>query len=138
MRFLGLHIFFSPTRPSGPGWSSSHRVCVSVCLCVCLSVCLFVCVSVCLFVPFPCNFFWGLSLVLRSHDLIPASHWSTLLHHCFGSHSLKAVELDWWHWLHTSKIRHEDFLRPSYVCSCVTLRPPPLDSETGWTGELCY
>ena len=26
-------------------------------------------------------------------------------------------------------------VRPS-VCSCVTLRVPPLDSETGWTGEL--
>ena len=23
-----------------------------------------------------------------------------------------------------------------YVCVCVTLRGPPLDSETGWTGEL--
>ena len=22
------------------------------------------------------------------------------------------------------------------VCVCVTLRGPPLDSETGWTGEL--
>ena len=22
------------------------------------------------------------------------------------------------------------------VRTCVTLRPPPLDSETGWTGEL--
>ena len=30
-----------------------------------------------------------------------------------------------------SKIRHEDFLCPSYVCSCVTLRVPPLYSETG-------
>ena len=30
-----------------------------------------------------------------------------------------------------SKIRHEDF-RPSFV----TYRLPPLDSETGWTGEL--
>ena len=45
----------------------------SVCLCVCLCLCL------CLFFPFPCNFFRGLSLVLRSHDQIPASHWSTLL-----------------------------------------------------------
>jgi hypothetical protein len=39
----------------------------------------------------------------------------------------------------TSKIRHEDFLRPlSFVLrpSYVTLRLPPLDSETGWTGEL--
>ena len=25
----------------------------------------------------PCNFFWGLSLALRSHDQILASHWST-------------------------------------------------------------
>ena len=39
----------SPTRPSGPSWSSSHRVCVSVCLSV----------------PFSCVFFRGLSLVLR-------------------------------------------------------------------------
>ena len=23
-----------------------------------------------------------------------------------------------------------------FVCLCVTLRGPPLDSETGWTGEL--
>ena len=42
-----LHGFkhFSPTRPSGPSWSSSQHVRVSVCL------------SVCVFVPFPCNFF---------------------------------------------------------------------------------
>ena len=42
-----------------------------------------VCLCVCLFVPFPCNFFRGLSLVLRSHDQIPASHWSTLLSYLF-------------------------------------------------------
>ena len=30
---------------------------------------------VCVFVPFPCHFFRGLSLALRSHDQIPASHW---------------------------------------------------------------
>ena len=35
-----------------------------------------VCLSVC---PFSCDFFQGLSLALRSHDQIPASHWSTLL-----------------------------------------------------------
>ena len=29
-------------------------------------------------VPFSCNFFLGLLLALRSHDQIPASHWSTL------------------------------------------------------------
>ena len=40
-----------------------------------------VCLFVCLFVPFPCDFFLGLSLVLRPHDQIPASHWSTLLHY---------------------------------------------------------
>ena len=28
-----------------------------------------------LFVPFPCDFFLSLSLALRSHDQIPASHW---------------------------------------------------------------
>ena len=37
----------------------------SVCLCVCLSVC-----------AIGCSFFRGLSLALRSHDQIPASHWS--------------------------------------------------------------
>ena len=26
-------------------------------------------------VPFSCNFFWGLSLALRSHDQIPALYW---------------------------------------------------------------
>ena len=35
--------------------------------------------SMYLFVPSPCYFFWGLSLVLRSHDQFKASHWSTLL-----------------------------------------------------------
>ena len=55
--------YFSPTQPSGPSWSGSRIVC----LCV----------------PFSCDFFLGLSLVLRSHDQIPASHWSTLLpYHC--------------------------------------------------------
>ena len=44
-----------------------------------LCVCLFVCVSV----PFSCDFFQGLLLVLRSHDQIPASHWSTLLPYHF-------------------------------------------------------
>ena len=63
-KFVG---YFSPTLPSGPSWSSSQRVC----LCVCLSVCLFV--------PFQCDFCLGLSLVPRSHDEIPASHWSNLL-----------------------------------------------------------
>ena len=33
-----------------------------------------------------------------------------------------------------SDIRHEDFR--SFVHPSVTLIPPPLDSETGWTGEL--
>ena len=35
---------------------------------------------------------------------------------------------------HLSYIRHEDFLRPP--SSSVTLRVQPLNSETGWTGEL--
>ena len=34
-----------------------------------------------------------------------------------------------------SYIRHKDILRPSPSFS-VKLRPPPLDSEMGWTGEL--
>ena len=41
-----------------------------------LVVAMSVCLSVCLFdVPFPCNFFQGLSLAFRTHDQIPASHW---------------------------------------------------------------
>ena len=48
----------------GPLGRFDHRVAMSVC------------VFVCLFVPFPCDFFRGLSLALRSHDQIPASHWS--------------------------------------------------------------
>ena len=32
-------------------------------------------------VPFPCDFFRGLSLALRSHDQFEASDWSTLLHY---------------------------------------------------------
>ena len=51
---------FSPTRPSGPSWSSSRHVRL-----------LFVCLSV----PFPCDFFQGLSLALRSHDQFEVSHW---------------------------------------------------------------
>ena len=34
-----------------------------------------------------------------------------------------------------SNIRHKDF-RPSVRPPSVTLTVPPLDSETGWTGEL--
>ena len=37
-------------------------------------------VSLYVSVPFPCNFFRGLSLALRSHDQFEASDWSTLLH----------------------------------------------------------
>ena len=36
---------------------------------------------------------------------------------------------------HVSKIRHKDFRLFVHPLS-VTLRLPPLDSETGWTGEL--
>ena len=71
---------FSPTRPSGPSWSSSHRVCRSVCLFVGLSV------------PFSCNFFQGLSLVLRSHDQILASHWSTLLPYHMVTNSMSGFQ----------------------------------------------
>ena len=67
---MALHILnidpfegqFSSNRPTGPIRSSSRYVRMSVCV-----------VSV----PFPCDFFRGLSLALRSHDQIPASHWST-------------------------------------------------------------
>ena len=43
-----------------------HRVAMSVCVSVCLCVC-----------AIKCSFFLGLSLAPRSHDQIPASHWST-------------------------------------------------------------
>ena len=33
--YMYIYIF-SPTQPSGPSWSSSRHVCLSVCLCVCL------------------------------------------------------------------------------------------------------
>ena len=35
-----------------------------------------------------------------------------------------------------SNIRHQDFHACVRASSAVTLRLPPLDSETGWTGEL--
>ena len=43
---------FSPTRPSGPSWSSSSEECFFVCLSVCLPD-----------VPFSCNFFFVVGLV---------------------------------------------------------------------------
>ena len=45
---------FSPNRPTGQLWSSSRNVYMSICL----------------YVPFPCDFFQGLSLAHRSHDQI--------------------------------------------------------------------
>ena len=60
---IKIEPIFSKNRPLADSFIESR--CPSVCL------------SACLFVPFPCNFFWGLSLALRSHDQIPASHWST-------------------------------------------------------------
>ena len=35
-------------------------------------------ISVCLAVPFPCYFFSGLLMALRSHDQFKASDWSTI------------------------------------------------------------
>ena len=60
-----VSIIFSPTRPH---WA--ELVYESPCPCVCVSVCVSVCAIV-------CSFFLGLSLALRSHDQIPASHWAT-------------------------------------------------------------
>ena len=40
-------------------------------------VSLYIYLSVYISVPSPCNFIQGLSLALRLHDQIPASHWST-------------------------------------------------------------
>ena len=45
-KYNWIYLQFSPTRPSGPSWFSSCKVC----LCV-------VCLCVCVFVPFPCYFF---------------------------------------------------------------------------------
>ena len=59
---------FSPNQPLGRFG-----------LVVAMSVCVFLTLFVYDFVPFPCNFFQGLSLALRSHDQILASHWSILI-----------------------------------------------------------
>ena len=58
--FMNKGTYFHRIGPSGPIRSSSRDV-------RCLSVCC----------PLPMRFFRGLSLALRSHDQIPASHWST-------------------------------------------------------------
>ena len=44
---------------------------------------MYVCIY--LYVPFPCNFFQGLSLALRSHDQFNTFHWSTPLPPTWGS-----------------------------------------------------
>ena len=56
--------YFLPNRPNGPIWSSSRDISPY---------------PADYLVPLPCNFFWGLSLVLRSHDHFEASHRSTLI-----------------------------------------------------------
>ena len=60
---------FSPNWPSGPSWSSSHNVRMSICLSV-------------------FNFFLGLPFTLRSHYQIPSTH-------C-GINILKNVKLNNW------------------------------------------
>ena len=62
-RFFLSSFSFSPTWPSGPGWSWSCEVC----LCMCL------------YISSKCSLFQSLSLALRSHDQFQASHWTTLL-----------------------------------------------------------
>ena len=59
-----IFIYFHQLGPSGPSWSQSCHVGLSVCL------------SVCLFGPSGAVFL-GLSSALRSLDQVPASHWST-------------------------------------------------------------
>ena len=56
-------LFMSTIYGIGQLGRFDHRVAMSV---------------VCLCVPFPCNFFRGLSLALRSHDQIPASDWAAV------------------------------------------------------------
>ena len=83
------------------------------------------------------------SSAIFSHFQPLFNHFIISLFHCFilfGGAPLEAS-----HWLTvfvspfssmlapTSNIRHDNF-RPSF--SFVTLVLPPLDSETGWTGEL--
>ena len=54
------NVIFSESGPLGP---FSHRVAMSVCLCVC---------------AIGCSFFLGLSLAMRSHDQFKASHWGKI------------------------------------------------------------
>ena len=53
-------------------WNCFHRIGLGVAMSVRLCLTDWLC-------PLPMHFFQGLSLALRSHDQIPASHWSTPL-----------------------------------------------------------
>ena len=61
--FYQVDNIFTNSAPLG---QVGHRGAMSVCGDVCLWFC-----------AIGCSFFRGLSLALRSHDQIPASHWST-------------------------------------------------------------
>ena len=89
--------FFSPTRPSGPSWSSSYKVSLRV---VCV---LFVCLS-------PSHaIFLGLSLPLWSHDQFEASHWSALP---------TPSPLKFWKWAFCRKI-HVNYDKFKIATNCV-------------------
>ena len=85
-----------------------------------LVVAMLVCLSVYLSdVPFSWNFFWGLSLVLRSQDQIPASHWSTLRPYHMGDFTqggewlLKNVPIFFYGKIQTSMNISIDGLQPT-------------------------
>ena len=66
----------APFVTESPQWV--YSVSKSQCLSVCCQYHFYQLQSLCvvyLCVPFPCDFFRGLSSALRSHDQIPASHW---------------------------------------------------------------
>ena len=69
-RWTEFFLSFSPTRPSGPSWSSSRIVCLCVCLCVCLS-------------PFHAIFFeashWSSDHMTRSRPLIGQTSFPTIV-----------------------------------------------------------
>ena len=54
-------------------------------------------------VPFSCNLFRGLRLVIRSHDQFGASDWSTLLPYLL---SLQGAFFNWYPPKFLNKLRH--------------------------------
>ena len=65
-----------------------------------------------------------------------------LSHHCFGSHSLKAAELDWWHWLYTwQEYLMDNFFLIHYQPEDKLLRWKVMPNKTAlidWTYRTCW